>query len=192
MTSKGLPPNFRLNLTAIQKNTRTTNEQHESSEVEEKKIPAQPKKASTIVPPRQSVLNATRQSTTLSRKNLIVESSSDDTDDFDLDIATVPVGQEEAKNEPEITDDIAIAPSIQVNQLPEFDDGNDDFQQNGQNNKFSIIYDLLLTPEQVEEPLEEWSYRTFIKQFANSEANQDMNDDDEEYEMDEDEYSEYD
>ena len=83
--------------------------------------------------------------------------------------------------------DVVEAPAIQVSQLPDFDADDDDFGMQGEGNKFAILQDLLLAQEDAEEPPDEWSYRKFIKQFANSEASQEnVSDGDEEddYEID--------
>ena len=193
----GLPPNFRLNLTALQKKP-TSPEKNQPSDDEQEKPPENVaannvKRGNTIQPrPRPGQANALRGTTTLARKNLVLQSSSDDERDLDLELESIPVGKESPEKQKEDASEEVEAPVVQVSQLPELDvDDDDELQIHGQGNKYSILYDLLLTPDMVEEPPEEWSYRQFIKQFANSEAAQDNADEGEEYEIyDDDEESE--
>lgn len=193
----GLPPNFRLNLTALQKKP-TSPEKNPPSDDEQEKPPENVaannvKRGQTIQPrPRPGGANALRGTTTLARKNLVLQSSSDDESDLDLELESIPVGKESPEKPKEDASEEVEAPVVQVSQLPELDvDDDDELQIHGQGNKYSILYDLLLTPDMVEEPPEEWSYKQFIKQFANSEAAQDNADEGDEYEIyDDDEESE--
>lgn len=197
----GLPSKFMLNLTAIQKNT--TAARYEK-EVDDAELPAKLpptkllnqdiKRGATVQQtnprPAPAVSGAVRQSTTLARKNLVIQSSDSDGSDFDLDLESVPVGKENPEDPPDQTPDVVEAPMVQVSQLPELEvDDDDDFQGQGKGHKLSILHDLLLAQDLADEPPDEWSYRTFIKQFANSEASQENADDDEDddYELSEDE-----
>lgn len=194
----GLPPGFRLNLTGVRKNLNQSDEQGQ----DQPKLPppdflvADLKKGATVQPnPRPSAQGASRQSTTLARKNLVIQSSDSDSD-LDLDLESVPVGKEVPEEQKEQPLDVVEAPMIQVSNLPEFDADDDDFGGQGEGNKFAILQDLLLAQEDAEEPPDEWSYRKFIKQFANSEASQEnvSDGDDEEdgdYEIDSDEEDDY-
>lgn len=196
----GLPPNFRLNLTAIQKNAQTLSNQQEAPPEEAAPAPAPaPEKRrliQTIQPqekrPAQQAAPA-RQSTTLARKNLVVQSSDSDSD-FDLDLESIPVGKEAPDEKKEVEPETIEAPTVQVSQLPELEDSDDDeLQVHGEGSKLSLLYDLLLSQEQVKEENDEWSYRSFIKQFAISEAAEDNNEaDDSEEEEDFEEDNEYD
>ena len=176
MTSTGLPPNFRLNLTGLQKKVASPEKPEEENKQPQQNIQSDAKPNKTIQP-RGRLVN-----TTVARKNLVVQSDSDESD-FDLDLESIPVGKEQAEPvKEEVTEEIE-APTVQISQLPELDDEDDDLQMQGQNTKMSLLYDLLLNFDYVDEPSEEWSYRQFIKQFANSEASQENADDDEEYEL---------
>lgn len=185
----GLPPGFRLNLTGVRKNLNQGDEQGQ----DQPKLPppdflaADLKKGATVQSkPRPSPQAGARQSTTIARKNLVIQSSESDSE-IDLDLESVPVGKEVPEEEKEQVLDVVEAPAIQVSQLPDFDADDDDFGMQGEGNKFAILQDLLLAQEDAEEPPDEWSYRKFIKQFANSEASQEnVSDGDEEddYEID--------
>ena len=185
----GLPPGFKLNLTSIHKNANAPRYEKEVDEADPPKLP-QPKLLNQDIKrgatlqnnPRPAVTGAVRQSATLARKNLVIQSSDSDSD-FDIDLVSVPVGKENPEEMLEQPPDVVEAPMVQVSQLPELDvDDDDDFQGQGKGHKLSILHDLLLPQDLADEPPEEWSYRTFIKQFANSEASQEnADDDDDEY-----------
>ena len=192
----GLPPNFKLNLTGIKKNANTLlspptelpNDSKDDSPKPEQKRPT--KLISDDVKSGATLNNkarpgATRPGASLARKNLVIQSSSDESD-FDLDLESIPVGKEQPEEPAPPPVEEVDAPVVQVSQLPEIDvDDDDELQIHGEGNKLSIINDLLLSYEMVDEPPEEWSYRLFIKQFANSEASQENANeyDDDDYEV---------
>ncbi|OHS99391.1 hypothetical protein TRFO_34163 [Tritrichomonas foetus] len=189
-------PNFRLNLSDIQKKVNSPNKVAPPDDISDKppeNTHNDVKRNQTIQPrQRPGQGQSLRGTTTLARKNLVIQSSSDESD-FDLDLESIPVGKEVVEEPKDEVPDEVEAPVVQVSQLPELDvEDDDELQIHGQGNKLAILYDLLLGPDQVEEPPEEWSYRQFIKQFANSEASQENVDDDgDEYEIyDDDEESE--
>lgn len=197
----GLPPGFKLNLTSIHKNANAPRYEKEVDEADPPKLP-QPKLLNQDIKrgatlqnnPRPAVTGAVRQSTTLARKNLVIQSSDSDSD-FDIDLVSVPVGKENPEEMLEQPPDVVEAPMVQVSQLPELDvDDDDDFQGQGKGHKFSLLHDLLLSQDLADEPSDEWTYRSFIKQFANSEASQENADDDDDgdYELTEDEYEDED
>ena len=184
----GLPPNFRLNLTAIQKNVNKQDDEEKAKQPAPQLLNQDLKKGATVqTRPRPAVQGGSRQSTTLARKNLVIQESDSDSD-LDLDLESVPVGKEVPEAPPEQPPDVVEAPMIQVSHLPELDvDDDDDFAGQNEGNKLAILQDLLLTQDQADEPPEEWSYRTFIKQFANSEASQENAGDgeDDDYDLEE-------
>lgn len=128
-----------------------------------------------------------RQSTTLARKNLIIQSSSDSSSDFDLE--SIPVGKEDSVTEA-ITDDVVDAPAIQVSNLPDLKVDEDIYEdEDGDGNRYGILEELLLPPDLIDEPPDQWSYRGFMKQLAKAQAAQDdYLDDDEEEDDDEEDY----
>ena len=105
--------------------------------------------------------------------NIVNKSLNDDDSDVDLDddLQQIPLGKEEAKTTPEPT---AIeAPKLQISNLPALQDEENEDDQKA-SSKYSLLYDLLLTPEQYAENYEsEWTYKSFIRQFAKNEAAQD-------------------
>ena len=185
----GLPPNFRLNLTQLQKKASSPEKEPPQDDYPEnppENVANNNVKRGGVIPPRvRPGQNALRGTATLARKNLVLQSDSDDDDDEDLELESIPVGKEAIEPQKEDIQDEVEAPVVQVSHLPELDvDEDDEYQSQGQGNKYSILYDLLISPEQADEPPEEWSYRQFIKQFANSEAAQENADDDgDEYEQ---------
>ena len=170
-----LPPGFRLNLTGVRKNV------NEANDDEEKKLPPMEliggdmKRGGTVQPrSRVGGDNPGRQNATLARKNQIIMSSSSDSDDINLDeLENVPVAKDKAPAADALDGD--AVPAIKLNELPELnvDEG---FSVQGDAGKFAILEDLLLPADLAEEPMEEWSYKSFIKKFANTEAAEDDND----------------
>jgi hypothetical protein len=74
---------------------------------------------------------------------------------------------------------------IQVNQLPELKDDDDDDELHSRgDSKLALLQDLLLTPEMADEGPGEWNYRTFLKQFAKSEAAQEEEEDEDDQDYD--------
>jgi len=170
MSGTGLPPKLRLDLSLVQKNDRTDNAD---------KLPnpgvSEPPKVNTqnVANPGRSI----RASFALGAQNLL--NNEDDSDvELDLDIEQLPVIKAGEPTRKDTNPDLP-APVMQIGQLPVLDDDDDDEEGLPQEkNKLSILYDLILTPEQSEEPPDEWNYRTFIKELAKSEAAEDADDDD--------------
>jgi hypothetical protein len=182
MTGGGLPPNFRLNLTGIQKNaTPAAPEQPEEPAGAPKQIRVNLKHnlqhGTTVQPKPKPVESKGRPgdvgavSTTLSRKNLVIHS--DSSEDSDLDLESIPIGAEEPPEKADMGLDVIEAPTIQVSQLPDLVDDDDDEGEVRGENKLSLLQDLLLSPELVDEPPDEWTYKTFIRMFQKSEADED-------------------
>jgi hypothetical protein len=182
----GLPANFRLDLTALQKRT-TPGENPAAPPSKPGVVPpviqqALQKGATVQARPRPAALEGARQGTTLARKNLVLQSS-DSESDLDLELQQIPIGTEESEAKAEVPD-IIEAPVIQVSHLPELDDEDDEFHSQGES-KLSLLQDLLLTPDLADEPPDEWTYRKFVKQFSKSEASQEDGDEgDDEDEVD--------
>ena len=114
-----------------------------------------------------------------------------DSSDVDDDLVAIPIGdqnEEEEKKEP--NNDVA-APTIQISQLPEVEDSDDEDIKGGEDGqKLGLLFDLLLPKDECQEDNEEWSFKSFIKKFAKTEAN-DVEDGFLEYEEEEEE-EEYD
>jgi hypothetical protein len=178
-----LPPNFRLDLTALQKRTTPAGDNPAPAGAAASKPGTVPpviqqalqKGATVQARPRPAVVEGARQGTTLARKNLVIQSS-DSESDLDLELEQIPVGTEDSEAKADVPD-IIEAPVIQVSQLPELEDEDDEFHSHGES-KLSLLQDLLLTPDLADEPPDEWTYRKFIKQFAKSEASQEDGEDD--------------
>ena len=82
--------------------------------------------------------------------------------DFDLDLESVPV--QKGAQEAELENDLAEGAAA-----PDIDDSDDDEHPRNDGNKFGVIYDLLLTQEQMYEQKDEWDFKGFIKEFADEE-----------------------
>lgn len=131
----------------------------------------------TINHPRQRPVPQRNSQTINNKRNLIINHSESSSDiDLDIDLEQIPVYAGEVREEKEESDH-DVGPVIQGSQLPELED-DDDGEEGHEKDKLSLLYDLLLTHEQCEEPPDEWSYKTFIKEFAKSEAAEDNNDSD--------------
>jgi hypothetical protein len=176
-------PNFRLDLTALQKRPAASPDAVPPDPAAPAKAAVIPKRilattvgAGAAAKPnaRPAAAEPKPNSSTLARKNLIIQSS-DSESDLDLELEEIPIGADqpaEAQAVPEPYE----APTIQVSQLPELRDDDDDELQTHGEGKLSLLQDLLLTPEMADEGPDEWNYRKFIKQFAKSEASQEEED----------------
>lgn len=105
------------------------------------------------------------------RKDEVASNSENYSDvDFDLDLESVPVqkGAQEAELENNLEENAATH---------DVDDSDDDEHQRNDGNKLSVIYDLLLTQEQIYEQKIEWEYKGFIQEFADEEAAAGVTDD---------------
>ena len=58
----------------------------------------------------------------------------------------------------------------------EVEDSDDD-QVRSDGNKLGVLYDMILTQDQIAEKLEPWDYKGFIKEFADEEAANDVPED---------------
>ena len=117
-----------------------------------------------------------------SKKSVILEHS-DSSSDIELgdDLTQISSNKEpETKQK----DDNEVPAVSQINALPEFDDDEDDAAETHEKDKLSLLFDLLLTADQCEEPQDEWNVKSFIKDYAKSEA---KDDDDNENEFEEEE-----
>lgn len=105
------------------------------------------------------------------------QSKDDDSDvDLDDDLQEIPIGKDDANSNPPSAT-VIEAPKVQMAQLPELQDDNDDDEQKS-SSKYSLLYDLMLTPDQYNEDSDtEWTYKSFIRQFAKKEANLDDDND---------------
>ena len=170
MSSNGLPPNFNLNLSQVVKN-----QIHEDSG----ELPPTPTNQNSSQTRSRTRQRPTRRNAPRNQKNLVLENSDSSSDiDLDEDLAQIPAGKEEAtvEKEPEtIPEQIA-----QINVLPDLEDDDDDDEGGKDKNKLSLLYDLLLTVDQCEEPEEQWNYKEFIKEYAKTEAQEDGSDFEEE------------
>ena len=103
----------------------------------------------------------------VTRNNLLLNHSDSSDVDLDMELEQIPVAKDDERpkddNEP-----VVVSQVIQMTQLPDLDDDDEAPQEKS---KLSILYDLLLTPEQCEEPPDEWNYKSFIREFAKSETN---------------------
>ncbi|KAK8838669.1 hypothetical protein M9Y10_032706 [Tritrichomonas musculus] len=108
----------------------------------------------------------------------ITESYSSSDIDLDLDMESIPVGKEKQNDG---QSDSIETPAEQENQVPELEDSDDEEQVRTTGNKLGLLYDFLLTQEQCNESLDEWTYRSFMKEFAIAEADQVGDEIDEEY-----------
>jgi hypothetical protein len=198
-STAGLPPNFRINLTGVRKGPGAPGGDNEAADGLAG-MPQLPELMGgggglTVQPLRRAApepVASMRGGTTLARKNLVVQSDSDDSD-FGAELQSIPVGKdlpvEPVADGPELVE----APVIQMSQLPELNvDDDEDFRLQGDRSKLSILQDLLLTQDIVEEGTDEWNYRTFIKQFANSEAAQENADNEDGYDAESDSEEDYD
>ena len=114
----------------------------------------------------------------IARKNFVADNS--DSSDTDIeDIVALPVGKAEEKKE-KVDDDIQDAVQ-QMTVLPDLEDRNDD-DISAEKSNINMLLDLMLTPEQFNEPNVEWTFSKFVKNFAKNEANcgDNMNGDEEE------------
>ena len=167
--SQGNGPVFHLNLSGISKAPPVIDD-----------LPPIPTKDDPVmnqtIQPARKRPEPTRAS--VNRKNLVVNNSDSSDEDLDLDLVTIGIGKAEQKEEPK--DEEIQGPVTQMSVLPDLDDGDDmDDEAGGEKSTFSLLYDFLLTPEQYDEPPGEWSYAKFIKSFARNEANAEDNDDEE-------------
>jgi hypothetical protein len=179
-TGSGLGPHFRLNLTNISKTA--TPPIPEISADPPADPPSQPPsrigrsllkpeaaKAATVQGVRSPDVPS-RVSTTLARKNLVL--GSDSASDDDLGLELIPVGEDDPSEKANTVPDVIEAPAVAISHLPDLidRDDEDDSPEAGQSNKFSLLQEMLLPQELADERNDIWSYRSFIKQFAQSEA----------------------
>jgi hypothetical protein len=167
MTGPGLPPRFRLNLSTVSKGPQTSS-------------PAQPQaddaRPSDPLPKADLKKGATasfpvRGNTTLARKNLVI--GSDSSSDEDLGLELIPVGQDDPTEKANAIPDVIEAPAIAISALPDLNVAYDDEEEregNSEAGNFSILQEMLLNIELAEEPEEPWSYHSFIRLFAKTEA----------------------
>ena len=110
----------------------------------------------------------------------LTESDSSSDIDFDIDMESIPVGKEK---QTDAQSDTFEPPSEQPAPLPELEDSDDDEQVRSSSNKLNLLYDFLLTQEQCVDPLTEWTYKSFIKEFSMAEADQAGDEIDEEFKV---------
>ena len=108
----------------------------------------------------------------------ITESDSSSDIDLDLDMESIPVGKEKQNDG---QSDSIETPAEQENQVPELEDSDDEEQVRTTGNKLGLPYDFILTHDTCNESLDEWTYRSFMKEFAIAEADQVGDEIDEEY-----------
>jgi hypothetical protein len=133
-------------------------------------------------------------STTLARKNLVLGSDSSSEDDLGLEL--IPVGKDDPSEKADAVPDIIEAPAVAISHLPDLIDreDEDDSPEEGQTDKLSLLQEMLLPQELVDEPNDVWSYRSFIKQFAKSEASTEApegEEQDDEYSIEDEDSNEY-
>ena len=176
-------PKFNLNLSEITKNQNQQNESNNSTQNQTNQNQTQSTTSPTRTRTRQRPTRT--RNPAVARKNLVIESSDSSSDiELDADIAQIPIGKDDTT--PAKAEEAEEAPVVQINALPELEDDDDD-EDDGkgkEKNKLSLLFDLLLTQDQCEEPDEEWNYKEFIKQYARTEAQEDGNDIEEEDEID--------
>jgi hypothetical protein len=115
------------------------------------------KKSGTVhAPGRPSNDGSARQSTTLTRKNLVIGSESSSEDDLEMEL--IPLGRDDPADKADATPDVMEAPAIRITQLPDLNVGDDDdeAQGTGEAGKLSLLQDMLLTPELADEPADPW------------------------------------
>lgn len=107
-------------------------------------------------------------------KNSVILEHSDSSSDIELgdDLTQIPSNKEPETKQKDTGEIPAVS---QINALPEFDDDEDDAGETREKDKLSLLFDLLLTADQCEEPQDEWNVKSFIKDYAKSEAKDDDN-----------------
>lgn len=133
----------------------------------------------TTTPMKQRLLSSGKKPNLQASVFEITDSNSSDID-FDLDMESIPVGKEKQNDG---QSDSTEVPAEQTQQVPELEDSDDEEQVRTSGHKLGLLYDFLLTQEQCNEPLDEWTYRSFMKEFASTEADQAGDEIDEEYKI---------
>lgn len=133
----------------------------------------------TATPLKQKLMSGKKPKLQQSVFEITDSGSSSDIDiDMDMDMESVPVGKEKQNDG---QSDTVEVPAEQTQQVPELEDSDDEEQVRTNGHKLGLLYDFLLTQEQCNEPLDEWTYRSFMKEFASTEADQAGDEIDEEY-----------
>lgn len=83
--------------------------------------------------------------------------------DLDLDLESVPVGKGSHEAEMELDDLDPVG-------IQEMDEDDEDDQAPTDGNRLAVLYDLLLTQEQITEGGDAWDFKGFIQEFADEEA----------------------
>ena len=92
--------------------------------------------------------------------------------DLDLDLESVAVGKSAQEIEMELDD---LGDTQKRQDMEDSDD--DDQAPRSDGNKLGVLYDMLLTRDQIDEAMDEWDYKGFIKEFADEEAANNIPDD---------------
>lgn len=134
----------------------------------------------TSTPMKQKLLASGKKSKLQKSVFEITDSGSSSDIEFDMDMESIPVGKEKQNED---KSESIETPAEQTQQVPELEDSDDEEQVRTNGHKLGLLYDFLLTQEQCNEPLDEWTYRSFMKEFASTEADQAGDEIDEEYKI---------
>lgn len=134
----------------------------------------------TSTPMKQKLLASGKKSKLQKSVFEITDSGSSSDIEFDMDMESIPVGKEKQNED---KSESIETPAEQTQQVPELEDSDDEEQVRTNGHKLGLLYDFLLTQEQCNEPLDEWTYRSFMKEFASTEADQVGDEIDEEYKI---------
>jgi hypothetical protein len=170
----GLGPHFRLNLSGVSKTPSASPPDAPADQPPARSL-LKPEIAKAATLQAAKPAEAARGSTTLARKNLVLDDDESSGDDL---LELIPVGEDEG-GAAEQMPDVIVAPSIAISHLPDLQDADDDDDElpgSGEGGRLALLQEMLLPQDLADEPPDVWTYQSFIKHFRRSEASTDLAD----------------